>query len=237
MTQHIWHDGAISGVGPRALWERRAAWTGVLCSRRVPASLILAAQDWANDVCRGGVSPPDASRLNTIAPDAIATTSATMFSGCDENGRGNPAPTVGYSSASEHCNSGTNDILVSGWQSPVEQEIFRIALREGAPIVGVASRELTGARLSPVWREAVDAGAMTVISPFKGVARLTRARARERNMWILTMCSRIVVPHAAPDGELHALLMSALITPVAPRIEVFDHPLHAALIENGAHVL
>ncbi len=185
MMSEVWREYsggvAVQGVGVRALWERRAQWTGVLCSRRVPASLILAAQDFANAAAR------------------------------DEQ-----------------------SVFVSGWQSPVEQEIFRILRRENAPLIGVAAREIAGARLPRAWREAVEGGTMAVVSPFPDAARLTRKRAVQRNRWILENCPRVIVPHAAPGGELHALLLEILQTPGAPRIEVFAHELHAKLLQCGA---
>ena len=216
----IWREGAVQGVGRRALWERRGAWTGVLCSRRVPAGLILAAQDWAN---RRGMA---CHAQNVTLTEKPAANNSRGFQGMASH-----APTVDAEMVDAEM------VFVSGWQSPVEQEIFRILRRENVPVVGVAARELSGARLPRSWREGVDAGAMAVVSPFEDAARLSQPRAAARNRWILQNCSHVVVPHAAPGGALHDLLLETLAKPDAPQIWTFAHELHAELFNAHAQQL
>lgn len=181
-----WRDGDVQGIGPRDWWEkRRGRWTGILCSRRVPASLILAAQDWANAACR------DADNTETI--------------------------------------------FVSGWHSPVEQEIERILARANANLTLTLARSPQNYRLPQIWKTRINARRGLIVSPFETGNRLTARSALARTRWIIENCPRIIVPHATPGGTLHTLLSEALQSPTAPRITLFDHTLHASLFERGAH--
>lgn len=190
----IWH-----GVGPRAWLGETAAWTGVLCSRRVPPSLALAAQDWANELARRFVAQTRAHDEHN-APSANAS------------------------------------LLVSGWHSPVEQELFRVLRRDCVPLVGVAARSLQNYRLPESWREAVAPGQMLVLSPFENAPRMTSRTALARNRAILGLCSRVVVVGATPGGALHSLLREELRSSQPARIEVFAHAQHDELLAAGASV-
>ena len=136
------------------------------------------------------------------------------------------------------CSAGdAPTVFVSGWHSPVEQEIERILARGKVPLVLAAARSLDKLRVAASWRERIGENRGLIVSPFESGHRLTLHSARLRNRWILQVCPRVVVPHAAPGGALHALLMETLAAPNAPQISVFAHADHAELLDCGAHAL
>ena len=144
-------------------------------------------------------------------------------------GMASHAPTVVGRSAGD-----APTVFVSGWHSPVEQEIERILARGKVPLVLAAARSPEKMRVAPSWRERIGENRGLIVSPFESGHRLTSRSAEARNRWILGVCPRVVVPHAAPGGALHALLMETLAAPGAPQISVFAHADHAELLSGGA---
>jgi predicted Rossmann fold nucleotide-binding protein DprA/Smf involved in DNA uptake len=98
-------------------------------------------------------------------------------------------------------------VVVSGFHSPLEQQVLRSLLRRQAKVVKVLAKALDGYRIPPVEAEAMASGRMLLISAFpKECRRTTRATALARNKLVADMVDELIIPHVAPDGALAAIL-------------------------------
>ncbi len=92
--------------------------------------------------------------------------------------------------------------LTGGFQSPLELSVLEIALTAKSPVVIVLARGLNKARLPLPWRDALDEGHAAVVSMAADRQRLTEKNAIQRNHWVASHASRIVVGYADPAGIL-----------------------------------
>lgn len=96
--------------------------------------------------------------------------------------------------------------VISGFHSPVERQCLDILLRGQQHIVMVLARSMPALRLPPAQREALEAGRLTVLSPFTaGEARATAELARQRNRVVAALAGRVVFGFVAPGGSLAGL--------------------------------
>jgi len=98
-------------------------------------------------------------------------------------------------------------VIVSGFHSPLEQQVLRSVLRRMGCVVKVLARGMTDYRPLPEERSAFSAGRMLVISAFPPSARrVTRETALERNLHVITLAGELIVPYVAAGSPLTALL-------------------------------
>ena len=102
-------------------------------------------------------------------------------------------------------------VIVSGFHSPLEQQVLRSLLRRKGRVVKVLARGFgdKGGNYRPTAeeREPLANGYMLVISAFTPiVTRTTRETALARNRLVLALAAEIVVPHVAAGSPLAALL-------------------------------
>lgn len=102
-------------------------------------------------------------------------------------------------------------VIVSGFHSPLEQQVLRSLLRRKGRAVKVLARGFGGQsadyRPTPIEREPLASGRMLVITAFApSVTRITRATALTRNRLVLALATEIVAPHVATGSPLAALL-------------------------------
>ena len=96
--------------------------------------------------------------------------------------------------------------IISGFHSPLERQCLDILLRGQQPIVMVLARSMPNLRLPPTQRKALEAGRLTVVSPFAaGEARATAELARQRNRVVAALAERVVFGFVSPGGNLAAL--------------------------------
>ena len=98
----------------------------------------------------------------------------------------------------------TKAAVISGFHSPLEKSVLEILLTAKSPAVVVLARDATKASLPPDWTEALQAGRLVVISATQDShpARLTDARAHQRNDIAASLAQAIVVAHTSPGGQL-----------------------------------
>ena len=98
-------------------------------------------------------------------------------------------------------------VIVSGFHSPLEQQVLRSVLRRKGRVVKVLARGMTEYRPTPDEREPLAAGRMLVITacPLE-VRRTTRETALARNRLVLDLASEVWVPYVAANSPLAALL-------------------------------
>lgn len=102
-------------------------------------------------------------------------------------------------------------VIISGFHSPLEQQVLRSVLRRKGRVVKVLARGFGGQcaeyRPQPEEREPLAAGRMLVITACPPEARrTTRETALARNRLVLALATDIVVPHVAADSPLATLL-------------------------------
>ena len=98
-------------------------------------------------------------------------------------------------------------VIVSGFHSPLEQQVLRSLLRRNGRVVKVLARGMTDYRPTPEEREPLAAGRMLVITACAPeTRRTTRETALARNRLVLDLATEIVAPHVAAGSPLAALL-------------------------------
>lgn len=98
-------------------------------------------------------------------------------------------------------------VIVSGFHSPLEQQVLRSALRRKGRVVKVLARGMSDYHPTAEERELLAAGRMLVITACPPeVRRTTRDTALARNRLVLALASEIVAPYLAADSPLAALL-------------------------------
>jgi predicted Rossmann fold nucleotide-binding protein DprA/Smf involved in DNA uptake len=102
-------------------------------------------------------------------------------------------------------------VVVSGFHSPLEQQVLRSLLRRKGRAVKVLARgfgnEAGDYRPSPEEREPLAAGRMLIISAVApSISRTTRATALARNRLVLALASEVVVPYLATGSPLAELV-------------------------------
>ncbi len=96
--------------------------------------------------------------------------------------------------------------VISGFHSPVEQQCLKLFLASSANIIVCPARGIQNMRIPSAWKPALEERRMLIISPFDAkIKRSTAATCKERNDFIADLADEIVVIHAAPGSQLHAL--------------------------------
>jgi predicted Rossmann fold nucleotide-binding protein DprA/Smf involved in DNA uptake len=98
-------------------------------------------------------------------------------------------------------------VIVSGFHSPLEQQVLRSVLRRKGQVVKVLARGIQNYRPQLDEREPLAAGQMLVITACPPtMTRTTRAAALARNRLVLALASECIVPHFAAGSPLESLL-------------------------------
>lgn len=98
-------------------------------------------------------------------------------------------------------------VLVSGFHSPLEQQVLRSMFRRKGRVVKVLARGMTEYHPQPDEREPLAGGRMLVITACPPeVRRTTRETALDRNQLVLALASEIIAPYVADGSPLAALL-------------------------------
>jgi predicted Rossmann fold nucleotide-binding protein DprA/Smf involved in DNA uptake len=98
-------------------------------------------------------------------------------------------------------------VIVSGFHSPLEQQVLRSALRRKGRVVKVLARGMADYRPQPEEREPLASGRMLVITACPPeVRRTTRETALARNRLVLALADEVAAPYVTIDSPLAALL-------------------------------
>ena len=99
-------------------------------------------------------------------------------------------------------------VIVSGFHSPLEQQVLRSALRRKGRVVKVLARGMTDYRPTAEEREPLAAGRMLVITACPPKARhTTRETALARNRLILALATEVVASYVSSNSPLARLLI------------------------------
>lgn len=98
-------------------------------------------------------------------------------------------------------------VIVSGFHSPLEQQVLTSLLRREGRAVKVLARGLRDYRPLPEEREPLEQGRMLVITVCPPtITRTTRATALARNKLVLALASEHVIPFLSDGNPLRPLL-------------------------------
>jgi predicted Rossmann fold nucleotide-binding protein DprA/Smf involved in DNA uptake len=105
-------------------------------------------------------------------------------------------------------------VIVSGFHSPLEQQVLRSVLRRQGRVVKVLARGMTDYRPAADEREPLASGRMLVITacPPKQV-RITRKSALARNRLVMALATDMVIPYVAQGSPLATMHERALPEP------------------------
>ena len=97
----------------------------------------------------------------------------------------------------------TGRVIVSGFHSPLEQQVLRSVLRRKGRVVKVLARGMTDYRPTAEEHEPLAAGRMLVITACPPeVRRITRETALARNRLVLALASEIIAPYVTANSPL-----------------------------------
>ena len=94
----------------------------------------------------------------------------------------------------------TTQCVISGFHSPLEKDLLKFLLRGKAPIILVLARKMWKA-VPDEMHAAVELGRLLIVSPIQS-ARASVATAAERNRWILSNASSLVIGAIDSNGNL-----------------------------------
>lgn len=98
-------------------------------------------------------------------------------------------------------------VIVSGFHSPLEQQVLTSLLRRKGRAVKVLARSLAGYKPEPQEKEALAASRMLLLSNYPSeITRTTRSTALERNQLVLMLASEHYVPYLSESSPLRELL-------------------------------
>lgn len=101
----------------------------------------------------------------------------------------------------------TGRVLISGFHSPLEQQVLRSLLRRKGRAVKVLARGIRDYRPTPEEREPLTTGRILVITACPPeVRRSTRESALARNRLVLTLATETVIPFVAAGSPLAMLI-------------------------------
>ena len=126
--------------------------------------------------------------------------------------------------------------VAGGFQSPLEREVLDYLLHGSACAIVCPGRTLHALRLPALWRRALAASRLLLLSPFPpDLKRPTSAVSEERNRVVAAIASRLLFLHATPGGRLARLAREAAGWGVP--IHCLDHPANEDLRVLGAESL
>jgi predicted Rossmann fold nucleotide-binding protein DprA/Smf involved in DNA uptake len=101
--------------------------------------------------------------------------------------------------------------VISGFQSPVENEMLEVLLRGPSPIIICIARGLEGMRVPLTWRQKIEQGQLLVISPFPAYVKRPRPETiLKRNQLVAQLASELLIIHAEPGGKVETIIQEAL---------------------------
>src|SRR5690606_6398022 len=84
--------------------------------------------------------------------------------------------------------------VISGFHSPVEQEMLVTLLRGEVPIIVCPARSIAKMRIPAHWKPHIENGRMAIVSPFPDhLRRATQESAATRNRLVAAMASQVFI--------------------------------------------
>ena len=122
--------------------------------------------------------------------------------------------------------------VVSGFDSPVEQECLTILLGYSNPIIVCPAREIESMRIPFEYKPAMEMGRLLVISPFTGKATRSAEAVAYRNKMVSALADEVFTACADQSGKSEELYKQVLSwdTPLL----TFSSRSNKRLVDQGA---
>jgi predicted Rossmann fold nucleotide-binding protein DprA/Smf involved in DNA uptake len=128
---------------------------------------------------------------------------------------------------------GSEIVIVSGFQSPIEKDCLNILLRGSQRVIICQARKLSSSHLPREWQEAINAGRMLLLSRFYDwQKRVTVELATQRNRFAAEVSEEVLILYAAPGSKTEALGLELLS--IGKRVYTFQSGNDSKLISHGA---
>ena len=102
--------------------------------------------------------------------------------------------------------SKSETVVMSGFHSPVEQELLNLLLDRHHPVIVCPARSISRMRVPAEYKTAISEDRMLILSPFKdNQNRMTAKNAEIRNQFVASIADKILIAHAEPGGKLELL--------------------------------
>lgn len=129
-----------------------------------------------------------------------------------------------------------NVTVISGFQSPVEQECLNVLLRGSQPIIICLARIMENMRLKSEYKEPIEKGRLLILSPFiNKLVRPTTTTTIYRNRIVASLADAIIIVHAEPNGRIEQL--SQEISSWNKPLYTFESSANESLMAKGVKVL
>ena len=127
-------------------------------------------------------------------------------------------------------------VIAGGFQSPMERECLEVLMRGRSSLVFCPARGIDRLRPLRQHAELIEAGRMTIVSPFAGeVRRCTEKLAGIRNRFVAALASSIIIPHAARGSETDAIARELLALSLP--VYTLEDSSNSSLLALGAQPL
>ncbi|WP_157817914.1 DNA-processing protein DprA [Candidatus Thiodictyon syntrophicum] len=98
-------------------------------------------------------------------------------------------------------------VILSGFHSPLEQQVLRSVLRRNGCVVKILARGMQEYHPPEQERAPLTNGTLLVVTAYPDrVRRTTRETALARNRLVLALASELLTPYIAPESGLASLL-------------------------------
>ena len=125
-----------------------------------------------------------------------------------------------------------DQVIVGGFQSPIEKDCLRILLQGPALIVFCLARGLSAVRLPSNWRDAMGCGRLLLASQFgEHHKRVTTQLASGRNRLVASLSEELLIVYAHPGGKTEMLASEFL--GAGKRVYTFQDGANDNLIRAG----
>ena len=102
----------------------------------------------------------------------------------------------------------TGRVIVSGFSSKLETDVWDVLVRNGSPIVEVKVTNKYK-QIPSKYRHLLDNGQLLII--FLGIApRLSRQSAPSRNAYVADLANEVVFPYISEQSSLYSIYKSAI---------------------------
>lgn len=125
-------------------------------------------------------------------------------------------------------------VIMSGFQSLVENEALVVLLRGPQPLVNWMARG-PFVRAPDAYRQALDDARLLLLTPFgPEVKRASKETALQRNRLLAQAADAVLVAHAEPESKTAAL--AAALIAAGKVVYTLEHAANRNLLEMGAQV-
>ena len=122
--------------------------------------------------------------------------------------------------------------VISGFHSPMEQEVLNILLKGNQPIIICPARSIKNMRIPALWKPALEQNRLLIISPFaKGNKRMTQKNAIVRNKFVAKLADAVFIAYANPNSKTESFCSELRST--GKPIFTFDCPENQNLLALG----